>query len=124
MRKLIAVLFSAACLWAAMLACFSSSTPRPSLEFRPAQMPDAQTGIPYAQQILISQNVTPVYTIYLADGTLPDGLKLEYVEKNDYARIVGTPTAVGAFKFVVRVLCLGTSINGQTGEMEYTIVVK
>jgi hypothetical protein len=38
-------------------------------------------------------------------------------------RIKGTPSKVGTYKITVSVWCLGTNVNGQTGEKQYTLVV-
>ena len=40
----------------ALLGC----TPRPPLQFSPANLPDAQVNLPYAATITVSQAATPV----------------------------------------------------------------
>lgn len=106
------------------LACFRDPRPRPALEFDPLELPAAQVGVAYEATISISQNLTPVYLVSIVDGTLPDGLTLEYQEHESFAKIIGTPTYAGTFKFTVWAGCLGTSVNGQTGQKEFVIEVK
>jgi hypothetical protein len=106
----------------ASFACWWS--PRPDLLFAPDKLPDAQVGSSYEVEIQITQNVTPVFIMGALDGALPDGLKLEYTEHDNFAKITGIPQKAGTYKFKVYADCLGTNVSGQTGEMEYTIVVK
>jgi hypothetical protein len=117
-------------LWIAMLAlsltlaCFRDPRPRPALEFDPATLPAAQVGVRYEATITVSQNATPVYWMSVSDGALPDGLTLEYHEHDSFAKIVGIPTLAGTFNFTISAACLGTSVNGQMGQKEYTLEVK
>ena len=108
----------------ATLSCIPTSTPRPDLEFDPLELPAAQVGVKYEATITVSQNVTPVYLMDVVEGTLPDGLTLEYHEHDSFVKITGTPSLVGTFRFTIGASCLGTSVNGQTGQMEYVIEVK
>ena len=105
------------------LACVRT-TSRPSLIFSPDTLPDAQVGVPYEVEIQILQNVTPPGDFSLSEGNLPKGLTLEFMQGKDKARIYGVPEEAGTFIFKVSVWCYGTSINGQTGEKEYTLKVK
>jgi hypothetical protein len=106
------------------LACFRDPRPRPALEFDPAKLIGAQVGVPYEATITVSQNVTPVYWMEVTEGALPEGLTLEYHEHDSFVKIVGTPSRPGTFTFTVSTACLGTSVGGQTGQMEYQIEVK
>ncbi len=108
----------------ATMACMCSSfIPREPLVFNPDKLPDAQVGIPYEVAISISQNQTPAGDISVSDGTLPPGLELVYVQAEDTAKITGTPTEAGTSTFTISVWCFGTSVNGQTGDKQYTLVV-
>jgi hypothetical protein len=60
----------------------------------------------------------------ITQGELPAGLSLERVRSENAVRIKGTPLERGTFVFVMSVWCEGTNDPGQTGEKEYTIVVK
>jgi hypothetical protein len=106
------------------LACFRDPRPRPALEFDPATLNGAQVGVRYEATINVSQNVTPVYRMDVTDGALPEGLTIEYHEHDSFAKIVGIPTLAGTFKFTISAACLGTSVGGQMGQMEYTLEVK
>ena len=103
--------------------CFCILTPRPSLEFKPDQMPAARVGQPFQTDILVTGNVTPVGFFSITDGTLPPGLKLVSERGKQTGRISGTPSQTGTYTFTVSVYCLGTNVAGQTGEMQYKIVV-
>ena len=112
---------------AALAILFSTTfcilTPRPALQFLPDQLPSARVGQPYKVDIIISGNVTPVGNYSVPAGALPPGLSLVMDQTLRIGRISGTPTQAGTFKFTVSVWCLGTNINGQTGEKQYTLVV-
>jgi hypothetical protein len=106
-----------------MSTTFCILTLRPALEFMPDKLPGAQVGHPYNLEILISRNVTPVGNFSISDGALPPGLELLMDEQLHTARITGTPSQSGTFKFTVSVWCYGTNVNGQTGEKQYALVV-
>ena len=95
-----------------------------ALVFTPDQLPDAQTGVSYKGEIQVTKNMTPVGGAQVSDGKLPTGLTLEKVESKDTILITGTPTEAGTFTFTVSVWCYGTSVNGQMGGKQYTIVIK
>jgi hypothetical protein len=109
-----------------VLALLSVAACRPSLEFSPATLPDAQVGTPYSATITVQQAATPIGDAYVSAGALPTGIELQWSKEQDNTtiRLVGTPSAAGTFKFTVSVWCLGTNVSGQTGDQEYTIVVK
>jgi hypothetical protein len=102
---------------------FCILTPRPSLEFKPDQMPLARVDQPYQVDILITRNVTPVGIYSITDGTLPPGLNLAFDRALQIGRISGTPSQARTYQFKVSVWCLGTNTGGQTGEKQYKIVV-
>jgi hypothetical protein len=105
------------------LSCFLVSTPRGPLKFDPDTLPGAQVGVPYDVKVTVTQNVTPVGQFSLTEGALPNGLALEKVQSENSARIFGTPEETGSFPFKIFVWCYGTNVNGQSGEMSYTILV-
>ena len=77
----------------------------------------------YQVDILVSRNVTPVRNYSISDGSLSPGLQLVMDRTLRIGRIKGTPTQAGTYKITVSVWCLGTNVNGQTGEKQYTLVV-
>ena len=98
---------------------------RPSLQFSPATLPDAQVGSSYAATITVGEAVTPVGGASIQDGALPAGLDLTLAkEPINTIQISGTPTASGTFTFTIYVWCYGTNVNGQTATQEYTLAVK
>ncbi len=98
--------------------------PRGPLQFQPETLPAAQVGAAYEARVSISDNATPAGQFSVSEGALPPGLTLETLKGENTARISGTPVQAGTFKFKIFVWCYGTNISGQTGEKEYTIVVK
>ena len=86
-------------------------------------MPAAKVGQPFQLDITITRNVTPVGFYSITNGTLPPGLKLASERGQPTGRISGTPSQAGTYTFTVSVYCLGTNVAGQTGEMQYTLVV-
>ncbi len=122
-RFLMVIFASLALLFAT--SCSLWSTPHPSLKFDPETLPDAQVGVPYEIEIRITQNVTPVGDFSAPPDKLPPGLALiKSEEVKDMAQITGAPEKAGTYTFIVSVWCYGTNVSGQTGEKEYTIVVK
>jgi hypothetical protein len=122
--KHIPIFLSTLALIISSLACWDTN--RPALAITPADLPAARAGVPYDVEIQVSQNETPVYSFYVFEGTLPQGLVFEFDEEahEDKARIRGIPEESGTFTFKVAARCLGTNVNGQTGEWEYTLVVE
>jgi len=102
---------------------FCLVTPRPALSFLPDKMPDAQVGVPYKVEIVITGNTTPVGNYSISDGTLPPGLELVMDEQLHTAWISGTPSQTGTFKFTISVWCYGTNVSGQTGDKQYVLLV-
>lgn len=98
---------------------------RPPLTFSPDTLPDAAVGLSYSAVIMVAGNQTPVGNIS-ADTGLPPGLSLEWVESADRNRadLNGTPTTAGTYQLTISASCLGTSVNGQTGSRQYTLVVR
>lgn len=95
------------------------------LKFDPDTLPDAQVGVPYEVDIHVTQNRTPVGDFSISDGALPAGLELKKADEvEDTAWIIGIPDEAGTFTFKISVWCYGTNVSGQTGEREYSIVVK
>lgn len=93
------------------------------LKFMPDVLPAAQVGITYDEEIRISLNNTPVGDFFISEGELPEELEFTFLEGEDAATIVGTPSEVGTFTFTVSAWCFGTQVSGQTGEKTYTLVV-
>ena len=87
-------------------------------------MPNGQIGVEYVSEILISDNVTPINSVFISDGALPAGLELVFVDGEDGAKISGMPVEAGTFTFTIFVSCKGTMVAGQTGEKEYTVIVE
>jgi hypothetical protein len=124
MKKKLGVVQLMSCTAVLLLACMLFTPARGPLVFQPDELPAAQAGISYEARIIISGNTTPAGAFSVSEGTLPAGLQLETLEGENAARIFGTPTRAGAYKFTIFVWCYGTNVSGQTGEKEYTLVVK
>ena len=109
-----------------ILALFTVAACRPSLEFSPTTLPDGQVGSAYTATITVEQAATPLGDAFVGKGALPPGLELQWSKEQDNTtiRIAGTPTAAGSYSFTISVWCLGTNVSGQTGDQEYTLVVK
>lgn len=93
------------------------------LAIAPDKLPAAQQGQAYEVTIQISRNDTPVGSMEIKDGRLPAGLEFEFLNGQDAARISGTPSETGTFKFTLDAWCYGTMVSGQTIEKEYELVV-
>jgi hypothetical protein len=97
---------------------------RTPLLFSPLELPEAHVGQPYEVTITVSGNETPLGSISVNDAELPLGLTLRYEEDEYIAIIEGVPEKAGEFEFTVSAWCLGTNVNGQTGEKRYLLLVK
>jgi putative Ig domain-containing protein len=80
-------------------------------------LPAGKVGVVYTTQQLTATGGTDSYTWSLASGALPAGLTL-----SSAGAITGTPTAAGAFSFVVS----ATDTNGQSipGDLSITVAPK
>ncbi len=109
-------------------AAYFRATPSPSsrseLVFTPSEIPDGRVGEPYSVRISVSDNVTPVFDMWMDGDSLPTGLTFTYGENSDTAEIAGIPEVPGTFTFEVGAACFGTNVSGQTGSHSYTLVVK
>ena len=94
------------------------------LKIEPDSLPNAQAGAKYLVEVRVSDNVTPLSSVFISSGTLPVGLELVFVDGEDVAKISGVPEETGTFTLTVFVSCKGTMVSGQTGEKEYQIVVE
>jgi hypothetical protein len=94
------------------------------LTFYPSQLPEAVNGQNYQVSITITGNKTPVGQIGVDSGTLPAGLNLSFERGQSSAVISGTPQSAGTYNFTIGAWCMGTNKAGQTGHMDYTLVVK
>lgn len=124
MKNKLARLLVTGCLCAFGISCMLLMPGRGSLIFAPDSLPAAQVGVPYEAKITISNNATPAGEFSISEGALPGGLTLETLKGENSARIFGTPTEAGTFKFKVFVWCYGTNISGQTGEKDYSLAVQ
>ena len=105
-------------------ACYSTKE-REKLVFSPDQLPAVEKGEYYEVTISISQTETPVGEFRISEGELPPGLVLEQdPADSNKATISGIATESGNYFFTIYVWCYGTSRNGQTGEMQYSIEVR
>lgn len=120
MRKLSLLLVLSMVIFSVSACSLSGS----ALVFSPSKLSDAQIGQPYEVRIVISGNSTPLNTLFISDGQLPQGLALTHQRTDDFAIITGTPQQAGQFKFTIRATCLGTNLSGQTGQQDYMLVVK
>jgi len=118
------------CIAASILGAFafyrSQPVPIPSseLQFTPGSLSNARTGESYTVLITVSNNNTPVFDMWVEDGSLPPGLSLTYVENSNTAEISGIPETTGTFQFSVGAMCFGTNVSGQVGNHSYTLVVE
>jgi hypothetical protein len=109
----------------------SEPTPEPyfdsnrgELVFKPETLPDAQKGAAYEVQVIVEQTNTPVGDFSIKEGELPPGLEIKKLEKENILQISGIPQEIGTYTILLDVWCFGTNSPGQTGQKEYTIVVK
>jgi hypothetical protein len=103
----------------ALPACSSSP-----LKFAPDALPGASLYQTYQATITISGNKTPVGSISVSAGALPDGINLTYEPGKSFATLSGDPTLLGTFSFTIKAWCEGTNRPGQSAEHAYSIAVE
>jgi hypothetical protein len=94
------------------------------IKIEPDSLPNAQTGMEYEVEIRVSDNLTPLSSVFISSGTLPTGLELVFVDGVDGVKFSGVPEEKGTFTFTVFVSCKGTMVSGQSYKKEYAIVVE
>jgi hypothetical protein len=95
-----------------------------ALQFSPDTLPDGQVGQAYKVVISLSNQRTPAFNIGAGTDRLPPGLKGTFDQEKQTYTLDGTPTQAGTFSLTVSALCYGTNVSGQSGEIEYRLVVK
>ena len=104
-----------------LIACNAS---RGALEFSPDKLQDGAVGQPYDVIIQVTNNDTPLGDMYVSSGALPPGVTLNFSRSSSSsADLTGTPTTAGTYVFTVSAWCLGTNVEGQSGEQSYSLVV-
>jgi hypothetical protein len=87
-----------------------------AITLSPANLPDAQAGTPYTQQITAAGGTAP-YTFSVTTGTLPPGMSLN----PSTGTISGGAKAPGSYPFTIT--ATDSSANGKTGSHAYTLQV-
>lgn len=104
-----------------LIACNAS---RGALAFSPDRLQDGAVGQPYDAIVQVTNNDTPVGDMYVSSGALPPGVTLNFARgSSSSADLTGTPTTAGTYVFTVSAWCLGTNVEGQSGEQSYSLVV-
>jgi hypothetical protein len=98
-------------------------TERPSLIFLPESLPKGRVGETYYIEIQPTNAETPVYYYKISNNNLPKGLNFRWEDSLPKAILEGIPEEAGTFNVIISAMCLGTSINGQMGSKEYTLII-
>jgi hypothetical protein len=106
-----------------LLSCVCVRPERPPLTFSPEELPHGRVGEPYYVEIQPDNNVTPVYHYDFTGTVLPKGMEFTWKDTLPKAVLEGVPEEAGTFTIVVSALCLGTSVSGQGGSKQYTLVI-
>jgi hypothetical protein len=93
------------------------------LVFSPDELPEGQVGEDYSAVITLSGQRTPAFDMGAPEWDLPEGLTGTFDEAEQTYTIEGTPLEAGTFELTVSAVCYGTQVSGQTGEMEYTLII-
>ena len=105
-----------------------SCATQPSLELQPDTLPPAQQSQPYHVVIRIPDSVTPVASVSLESGELPDGVELIVTEAPDDnlsqpgIRLAGIAEEAGVFDFTLAVRAYGSQCTGQSGRQAYRLL--
>jgi len=98
-----------------------SKTGKPDLLLFPPSLPSGTVGEPYHADIKPLFARSPIGSIHLAEGSLPDGLVLIMDDAVGEAIISGTPQVEGVNNFIIEAWCYGTQVSGQRTSREYSV---
>lgn len=97
---------------------------QPALTIEPAELPEATAGQFYQQSFKVVGAKTPVGTVVIESGALPEGLALQHVKREPNFEISGQTHKVGVYQFTIRSESYGTQCPGQkTSSKPYTLIV-
>jgi len=105
------------------LCCLPTCAVRPHLRFSPDQLPKGRVGEAYRVEIQPTNAQTPVFHFWIPPEDLPEGLMFTWEEGMHAGILEGIPEKAGTFTLNVSAGCLGTNINGQTGNITYTLEI-
>ena len=123
-KAIFTIIVVALALFTFSCSLFNISLKSDTLQFSPETLPDGQVVQAYKVVISLSNQRTPAFNIGAGTDRLPPGLKGVFDQEKQTYTIDGTPTQAGAFSLTVSALCYGTNVSGQSGEIEYRLVVK
>jgi hypothetical protein len=106
-----------------VLACYNGED-RPDLSFTPTELPEARAGEFYGVTITVTGGETPVGQFWVEAGELPVGLTIQHDTGASTAELSGTPEEAGSYAFTIGASCLGTSVSGQRGSVQYELLVR
>ncbi len=93
------------------------------LTFSPDTLPEGQVGEEYSAVITLSGQRTPAFAMGAPEWDLPEGLTGTFDEDEQTYTIEGIPLEAGTFELTVSAECYGTQVSGQTGGMDYTLII-
>jgi len=110
-------------IWLAAAVCAMAAGPgcKGELRLRPEALPAAAVQAAYAASICVSNPGNPIAGFEVESGELPEGLRLAHARGEDCARIEGTPTRPGRYRFAVAAWEFGTMRSGRTGRVAYVL---
>jgi hypothetical protein len=125
-RKFLSFLAIALLFAAPALACklVSDAQVSDELIFSPDTLPEARVGQPYNAIIELSNQRTPAFSMGAPANSLPAGLTGAFDQDKQTYTIRGTPTIGGTYPLTISALCYGTNVSGQSGEKEFTLMVR
>ena len=89
----------------------------PFISITPTTLPNGTVGVPYTQLLTATGGVAP-FTGSVT-GTLPPGLTVDPEMAGASARVSGTPTQAGTFRFTV----IATDSRGAAGSVQYDVTI-
>ncbi|MGK8440264.1 putative Ig domain-containing protein [Ectopseudomonas hydrolytica] len=102
----------------------ASCAARPNPVMLPESLPIAKVGQPYNVPLEVIDISTPVYGIYVSKKFhLPDGLRVEHVDRDSHGLITGTPVKAGTYEVHLSAGTYGTQCAGQTASRVYHLEV-
>ncbi|HEY3344445.1 MAG TPA: hypothetical protein VGJ97_05940 [Anaerolineaceae bacterium] len=125
MKKSI-IWFIAVVLALSTLSCslFTLASKSDGLRFSPDTLPKGQVGQEYQQVITLSNQRTPAFAMGAKGDSLPPGLTGTFDQDKQTYTLAGAPTQSGTYTLQVSAQCYGTNVSGQSGGIEYTLVIE
>lgn len=97
---------------------------RQPLVFLPDELPTVAVGEEFSFEIAVTGNTTPVGSMGLVEGELPDSVTFTWHDQLEIGVLTGALSEPVDVSFTIGASCYGTQSHGQTGNHIYHLVAE